>query len=140
MNSIYVILALVVLLLLIFIWISRKKDTFTYSTPASPIIREAAGDLLTCLHLATRYANPSDQLSCVLENAGKYLSKSPPTYANYLAIYSGLSDADSSLLNAADAYSEIGRREMNENLIHLGNRIYSIVESVHKLGVALGVE
>jgi hypothetical protein len=49
-------------------------------------------------------------LTRVLGNAEKTIAESPPTYANYVAVYRGLAGSDRSLLSAAETYAMAAER------------------------------
>jgi hypothetical protein len=133
-NSTYlgVILVIVIVIIAFFAWRLWRshvgRDRFTYSTPSTPRMREAAGCLFANLqHMVTLGRSFEDQASRLadatpvagarqaaammvasLSRTEKALCGAPPTYANYLAIYRGLVSTDVALLNAADAYVNAG--------------------------------
>jgi hypothetical protein len=198
-NSIYIaiILVMIVIIIAFFAWRSWKKrhgaDGFSYTTPATPRVREAVSDLFASLKqmvalgrefecsaervsAAPQLAVVSDaasiagarlsacQMIAALDNAEKGLSGAPPTYANYLAIYRGLTSTDVELLNAADAYTNAGYQvhqaiaraqglvtcsgpapggdlaDLGNALKAMGSQLRRVVAAVHRLGVALDVE
>jgi hypothetical protein len=107
---------------------NQGKSRFTYATPATPRIREAVSGLLAVLgQVATlgrafegQAARLGDatpvagqrlaaaQVTTALENAGRALVRTPPTYASYLAVYRALAGTDTELLATADAYTNAG--------------------------------
>ncbi|MFA6166484.1 MAG: hypothetical protein WC700_07715 [Gemmatimonadaceae bacterium] len=111
-----------------------RKAHFTYDTPSTPRLREAAGGLYEDLRLivvsaeglervaaglpdATRLAGvrlSAGQLARVLARTRATLAAAPPTYANYLAVYRGLVSTDGALLDAADAYVNAGHEVHQE--------------------------
>jgi hypothetical protein len=174
---------LVVLIVIIVLawryWQRRRRDRFSYTTPATPRIREAAADLFAGITHMTSLSRQFEQLARRLENATPYagarlsahqltsslcnaeraLKGAPPTYANYLAVYRGLVSTNMALLNAADAYRNLGHQahqdielskeapadegdlaEMGRTLLAMGSQLRLVVVSVHRLGVALDVE
>lgn len=182
-NGLYLGVILVILIVVIayFAWRRWKKghkDGFSYSTPATPRVREAIGDLFAGLRRmvalgsqfearaaalpdATRLAGPRQSASVlvdVLNTTQSTLSGAPPTYANYLAIYRGLTSTDQELLSAADAYTTAGYQvnqdialsqdgaqsggyaDVANDLIEMGRQLRLLVGRVHRLGVALDVE
>ncbi len=183
-SSIYlgVILLIAIIIIAYFAWRYWKKhrgqDRFSYSTPAAPRVREAAGDLFASLkHMvslgrsfegqAARLGDATPiagarlsaaQMVKALDRSEKALSGAPPTYANYLAVYRGLTSTDVALLNAADAYTNAGYQvhqavtkalagaptgdlaALGNTLLSMGRQMRQVVASVHRLGVALDVE
>jgi hypothetical protein len=93
-----------------------------------------------------------------LDVSEKRLSGAPPTYANYLAAYRGLTSTDVALLNAADAYTRAGHEvsrslaqapagapmgdlaSLASTLLAMGRQLRQVVAAVHRLGAALDVE
>jgi len=152
----------------------RGADRFTYATPATPRSREAAADLFGELErmvglsyeFETRAASPAfagwasialarrgvAQTAAVLERASKQLSGSPPTYANYIAVYTGLAGSDQALASAAKAYRVVGLQCLSEDgqgpkdatlgnvLLSMGQQSRAVGVGIHRLGVALDVE
>lgn len=182
------ILLLTVILIAFFAWRYRKtklsaRSRFSYATPATPRVREAVGDLFAGLRRmvalgqdfedrASRVGNAvpvagarlsAGQMVSIFSRTEKALSGAPPTYANYLAVYRGLTSTDAALLDAADAYTNAGRQvhqaiarsalgdaaltpdsgdaaELGNSLIAMGRQVRQVVSTVHRLGVALDVE
>jgi hypothetical protein len=176
-----ILVVLVILIVLAWrLWRRNRRDRFSYTTPATPRIREAAADLFAgitqmtalsrqferqarSLEDASPYAGArlsAFQLTSSLCNAERALKGAPPTYANYLAVYRGLVSTNMALLNAADAYINIGHQahqdlelgagtalgsegnlaEMGRTLLAMGRQLRLVVVSVHRLGVSLDVE
>lgn len=173
---------LVVLLIIVALvwkcWKRWRRERFSYATPATPRVREAATDLFAGLTHMTRLSRQfeglakrvddatafagvrlsSFQLASTLCNAERALSGAPPTYANYLAIYRGLTSTNMALLGAADAYIRMGHEahqkvaeaqespsagdmaEMGRTLGEMGRQLRKVVVQVHRLGAALDVE
>ncbi|NBU26464.1 MAG: hypothetical protein EBS39_12795 [Gammaproteobacteria bacterium] len=155
----------------------HQRDAFSYTTPATPRVQDAVADLFAALkhmvalgrsfeeasapaalHPTAEVANARRSAAVLvraLDRAEKGLSGTPPTYANYLAFYRGLASDDASLLAAADAYTEAGRRALHSmapdahdsdvaslgnTLISMGGQLRLVVRAVHRLGAALDVE
>ena len=154
----------------------RQRDAFSYTTPATPRVQDAVADLFAALkhmvalgrsfeeasaklHPTAEVADEARRSAAVLvralDRAEKGLSGTPPTYANYLAVYRGLASDDASLLAAADAYTKAGRRALHSmapnahdsdvaalgnTLIGMGGQLRLVVRAVHRLGAALDVE
>lgn len=153
----------------------RQRDAFSYTTPATPRVQDAVADLFAALkhmvalgrsfeeasaklHPTAEGANARRSAAVLvraLDRAEKGLSGTPPTYANYLAVYRGLASDDASLLAAADAYTEAGRgalhsmapnahdsdvASLGNTLIGMGGQLRLVVRAVHQLGAALDVE
>lgn len=173
------ILVITLVLIAFFVWrrIRRRRamENFSYSTPALPRTREAAGALFLSLERlvglgrdfetaaaqladATPYAAARQSAAMMTESLGrtqKALSGSPPTYANYLAIYRGLVSTDVALLDAADAYTAAGQQihqtiaraagsgesaALGATLVAMGACLRRVVQDVHRLGASLDVE
>jgi hypothetical protein len=179
------VLLIALILIAFFAWRRRQRarrlESFYYTTPAVPRLREAAAELFAGLHLvadlgrrfegqaaALADASPvagerlsAAQMTRALELTASALSGAPPTYANYLAVYRGLTSTDAALLDAADAYRDAGRRAhqavaraaaggaaedtgalaaLGGTLLELGAQVRRVVADVHRLGVALDVE
>lgn len=179
-----VILVIAVILMAYFAWRlhsndSSEKSTFWYTTPATPLVRAAAGELFATIKNMTTLGGSFEhqaqtttlisadmrhgvaQLTKLLSRTEHALSSTPPTYANYLAIYKGLSGSDAAMLNAASAYENYGRQsqargqgahakgahDRASNIMAVGNtqiamgaQMRRIVRAVHRLGAALDVE
>ena len=160
-----------------------RRDTFSYTTPATPRVQDAVADLFAALkhmvalgrsfeeastpanvrggasaaaaEVANAHRAGAAALVRALDRAEKGLSGTPPTYANYLAVYRGMASGDASLLAAADAYTEAGHRvqdsmapnahdsdvaSLGNTLIGMGCQLRLVVRAVHRLGAALDVE
>jgi hypothetical protein len=159
---------------------------FTYATPAVPRIREAVEDLFVALrhfvdlgrkfesvslHACTPYnlemAAPHGRLAdvgkgvaplvAVMDRTVGALAGIPPTYANYLGLYRGMSSTDATLQDAAGAYVAAGHRalqdvaagapdcdgsltERGNLLIQMGEQVGLVTRAVHRLGVTLDLE
>jgi len=122
--------AIVALVLIIVAYFGVKRwrghtDRFSIATPATPRVREAAGDLFAvlknlgdlgrsfCAAAADRPEFAASRVGVTHLLAGldvvqKQLVDSPPTYVNYLAIYRGLAGSDRELLSASDAFIKAG--------------------------------
>jgi hypothetical protein len=182
-----VILVIAIIIIAHFAWRywkqHRGKSTFSYATPATPRVRETVADLFATLKhmvvLGRSFEAQADGLAAstgtarahvagarvsashlvrALDRAEKGLSGAPPTYANYLAVYRGLSSTDATLLAAADAYVEAGRHvhqsmvlmvpgshdsdlaALGNTLLGMGAQLRHVVRAVHRLGVSLDLE
>lgn len=175
------ILVILIIIVAYFAWRQKSRRgvaAFTYATPATPRVREAVAGLFASLkHMVAlgrsfenQAAHLDDATAIVgarqsaahivgaLDRTEKSLSGAPPTYANYLAVYRGLTSTDVALLNAADAYRYAGHEAqqlvaltpagapvgayaaMANTLLAMGNQLRQVVAAVHRLGVALDVE
>jgi hypothetical protein len=117
----------------------------SYATPAPPRAQEAAAELFVALARIVELGRASAGDSHVvrtLERAKTELGCAPPTYANYLAIYHGLSSTDVSMLAAADAYAEAGGQAQSgaRHFKEMGWQLRHVVRTVHRLGAALEIE
>jgi hypothetical protein len=174
-----ILVVLVIIIALVWkYWRCWRKDRFSYATPATPRVREATTDLFAGLTHMTKLSHQFEQtakrlgdatafagarlsafqLASTMCNAERALSGAPPTYANYLAIYRGLTSSDTALLNAADAYVNMGFEaqqlvgrdtqaptagdlaELGRVLNEMGRQLRKVVVLVHRLGAALDVE
>jgi hypothetical protein len=165
------------------------RNRFTLATPAAPRAFDAAAELhaglLRTAALARSFEGQAAQavlarkaeggaelapiegarqgvaaMAAAIDGAKARLCGAPPTYANYLAVYNGLSGSDVAILNAADAFADAGhelsqsvarapapaRAELGDvvslaNTLHaLGGQMRRDVALVHRLGVALDAE
>lgn len=126
-----IIIVLTVVVISYFGWRYWKKrhgtEHFSLSTPATPRVREAVGDLFVSLkHMVSLGLSFQDQvdragrtdlagarqsvaqITKTLGAAEKQLGGVPPTYVNYLAVYRGLTSTDRTLLSASDTYATAG--------------------------------
>ena len=163
--------AVTILVVAIIVFFARRRRALrlTYATLAPPRAQEAAADLFVALArivdigrdfggqaTAMGFAAAGDShVVRTLERAKTELEGTPPTYANYLAVYRGLSSTDVSMLAAADAYAEAGarlcklpsrggsddrRRLLKDTLAAMGWQLRHVVRAVHRLGAALDIE
>lgn len=159
------------------------KDRFTLATPATPRIREGVNGLFTSLtdmvalgqsfeseasNLSEVFGKVPPQVSAARKGVSELtkrlnkitvdLGTTPPTYANYLAIYRGLESTDDTLLAAADSYTALGRQVHQGMALNppgtpdadvanagalfmaMGRQLRRVVMNVHRLGVALDLE
>lgn len=135
---------LAVILIAAAIWYWRRKHPAGksgfagVSTPATPRVREAVGDLSAALGrivgagsqfliraepwsarlpagspplgVINGARRSADQVVRVLRNARLAIEKTPPTYTNYASLYKGLVTADSAFLGAARGYLDAGEQ------------------------------
>lgn len=182
------ILLITLIIIAFFAWRRRaakagERSRFTLATPATPLAREAVDGLFASLRrvievgrafedIAARAGNATPvagarlsagQVVAVFDRTERALRAAPPTYANYLAVYRGLTSTDTALLSAADAYVAAGQQvhqalarsspvglpgaapplsdvDLANCLIELGRQVRAVVGAVHRLGVALDVE
>ena len=171
-NYLGVILVIAAIIIAHFAWCRWKphhnKSKFSYTAPAPPCMQESIVSLFAALkHMVilgqsfekqvaatgappeyiTNARRSASYLVQSLDRAEKNLSVAPPTYASYLAIYRGLSSTDATLLIAADAYAEAGRRlqsseevSLSDTLTSMGGQLRLVVRAVHGLGAALDLE
>ena len=136
----------------------RRAPRLSYSTLAPPRAQEAAAELFVALARIVDIGRDFDFAAAgdshvvrTLERAKTELGGTPPTYANYLAVYRGLSSTDVSMLAAADAYAEAGARIgkspargdrpfLRGALEAMGWQLRHVVRTVHRLGAALDIE
>jgi hypothetical protein len=143
----------------------RQRRPLSYTTRAPPRAQEAAAELFVALARIVELGREYDSRAAVapgeshivrtLERAKTELGRARPTYANYLAVYRGLSSTDESLLAAADAYEsaaahmvataartndDVCRRPIGDTLEAMGRQLRLVVRTVHRLGAALEVE
>jgi hypothetical protein len=136
-----------VLIVAIIAFFARRHGArhLSYVTLAPPRAQEAAADLFVALARIVELGRAStgdSHFVRVLERAKTELGCAPPTYANYLAIYHGLSSTDVSMLAAADAYAEAGGQAQRgaRHLKEMGWQLRHVVQTVHRLGAALEIE
>lgn len=160
-------------------WQTREqKDGFSYATPATPRIRDAVGGVFASLKHIVDLGHRFEARAALLGNdmppviAGarlgiaqmtnvygrveKGLNHMPPTYADYHALYRGMSDTSGALSDAADAYVRAGHEvhqlaarsdapdgnfsELGNMLISMGTHMRNVDAAVHRLGATLDVE
>lgn len=177
-NSLYlgVVLVIAVIIIAYFAWRSWRKNSgkskFSYTTPATPLARKYAGQMISTLVQVTENLEeefrettaPKHALAPLMSivksirNASLQLSHTPPTYANYLAIYRGLESADSALLTASEEFIRNGRayelnamqnpakpdsselKKAGERMVLIGKQLRLVVQAIHQFGVALDLE
>jgi hypothetical protein len=184
-NNLYLAAILVIAIVLIAFFACRRwrarrarREGYSYATPATPRVREAVGalfgDLRQMVALGRRFEAEASRLDDATAVAGTRmgaalmvktlnrveaeLSGAPPTYANYLAVYRGMTSTDAAILAAADSYVSTGYEvqqgvargscaapagsvaEMGNTLVAMGRQLRVVVAAVHRLGVALDVE
>ena len=146
----------------------RGKFRLSYDTPAPPRAQEAAAELFVArariVELGREFSGQAAAMGLAaagdshvvrtLERAKTELGCATPTYANYLAVYHGLSSTDVSMLAAADAYAEAGGRIclapaprdadacllLKGTLEAMGWQLRHVVRTIHRLGSALEIE
>ncbi len=133
-----VIIVITILLIASFAWFfikKRRAERFSYSTPATPRLRESADGLFACLD---RLAETGKTLKSQIDRLPDATSLAdvrlkvenlihlcqttkttfltiPPTYANYLAIYRGFVSTDTVMQDAADTFKMAGD-EVNQGI------------------------
>jgi len=173
-NYLGVILVIAAIIIAHFAWcrwkVHHNTSKFSYTAPAPPCTQESIISLFAALkqmvvlgqsfekQAAATGASPeyitsarrsASYLVQSLDRAEKKLSDTPSTYAGHLAIYRGLLSTDATLLIAADAYAEAGRRlqsssgeevSLSDTLTSMGGQLRLVVRAVHGLGAALDLE
>jgi hypothetical protein len=129
---------IVVLVIIIVVLLGRAhQERFTLVTPASPLQNRRLKKLVASMRdtAASADGNPARRrIASSLSRSAQSFEATPPTYANYLNIYHGMTRSLPLLHRVAN---ENAKSTAAKTFSH---KIIGVVHDVHGLGVALDVE
>lgn len=154
MSSALCLCVIILIIIIVVVFFASRKERFTtFTTAATPlslsVIDELSGSFGRICSLSAELGDGNRGLKAITDRLVNVFNitrvkRTPPSYANFAALYNGLVCNDSLLDDAASAYERTGDRlgdcHDKKILYSISREIRNIRRSIHKLGASLDME